>query len=103
MEHRIFVSEGLSQQARKFKELATTFVAVNNMTLQELLKEICNFEKQQDCPNFANYSPFMYISCKKLAKNGRFTGIRFGTPFANNRANKKGPIWTNTLTRGKTK
>ena len=50
MEHRIFVSEGLSQQARKFKELAKTFVAVNNMTLQELLKEICNFEKQQDCP-----------------------------------------------------
>ena len=50
MEHRIFVSEGLSQEARKFKELAKSFVAVNDMTLQQLLEEICNYEKQNNCP-----------------------------------------------------
>ncbi|WP_405343133.1 hypothetical protein [Fibrobacter sp.] len=54
MENRIFVSEGLSQQARKFKELAKAFVAVNNMTLQQLLEEICKYEKQHDCPLVIN-------------------------------------------------
>lgn len=50
MEQRIFVSEGLSQQARKFKELAESFVAVNDMSLQQLLEEICKYEKQNNCP-----------------------------------------------------
>ena len=51
MKHHIFVSEGLSQQARKFKELAKSFVAINNMTLEQLLKEICEYEKKHDCPH----------------------------------------------------
>lgn len=54
MKHPIFVSEGLSQQTRKFKELAKSFVAVNNMTLEQLLKEICKYEKQDNRPLVIN-------------------------------------------------
>jgi len=44
--HRVFVNEGLSQQARKFHKLAQDFVAVNNMTLEQLLEKICDYEEQ---------------------------------------------------------
>lgn len=63
MNHRVFVSEGLSQQARKFHKLAQDFVAVNNMTLQQLLEKICEYEEQMgnapiiskdDIPKLAN-------------------------------------------------
>ena len=50
MKDHVFVSDGLSQQARSFKELAKGFVAVNDMTLQQLLEKICEYEQQHDCP-----------------------------------------------------
>ena len=50
MKDHVFVSDGLSQQARSFKELAKGFAAVNDMTLQQLLEKICEYEQQHGCP-----------------------------------------------------
>ena len=50
MKDHVFVNDGLSQQARSFKELAKDFVTVNDMSLQQLLEKICDYEQQHDCP-----------------------------------------------------
>ena len=54
MNRSIFVSEGLSQEARKFKELAQGFVAINDMTLQQLLEKICEYEQERESTPIIN-------------------------------------------------
>lgn len=50
MKDHVFVNDGLSQQARSFKELARDFVAINDMSLEQLLEKIYDYEQQHDCP-----------------------------------------------------